>query len=247
MSDHDDDNMVMPPTPGRTLNILPVREKSSGNSSNKAKRKLDLDTAGGTSTTDHTSKKGEDITTLSQLQKKLKPFTIPKKDKSSKSTSSSSSTKDNTRDSQQPVTKKPKIDARDGPRTKTFPSIKSDIRRSQATKSPERTSGQSSSEERRIAKRLKTQAWSNILKHKRKLYVPHTSDPRLHEVDIKKETGDLFMTVNKENSSITVNVLATATILSTPVKITDHNSIIKFMSITPQLLSPLSDHPRMFK
>lgn len=88
-------------------------------------------------------------------------------------------------------------------------------------------------EEKVGARQLKVQAWARILKHKQKLYIPHTSDPRGIE---PLESLDEAKKIDKENSSKSANV--------TPVKMGDHDNIIKLMSITPKLLSPLAENPR---
>lgn len=86
------------------------------------------------------------------------------------------------------------------------------------------------SEEKVGARQLKVQAWARILKHKQKLYIPHTSDPR------GIESAEEEKKIDKENSSKAANV--------TPVKTGDHDNIIRLMSITPKLLSPLAENPR---
>lgn len=234
----EDNNIALPPTPGRTLNILPSNKASATsnreNNSKKAKRRLELEA------------------NPVLAQKKLKPFTIPKKNNKPPKDE-----KDQRYEQQKPPPpKKPKIEPNEGGegqpmktnKIKTEPhSSPSQIKPRIFIDEPKKLTP---AEETILAKRLKTQAWARILKHKTKLYIPHTSDPRSQEdgeaaaedclVDVKP-----FDVADKENSSITVNVVAT--VMTTPVKMTDHNSIIKFMSITPQLLSPLSENPRIFQ
>lgn len=230
MSDHDrtwddnDNNIAMPPTPGRTLNILPTpATKNRESDSNKAKRRLDL----------------EQNPVLSQLTKKMKPFTIPKKSKQPK--------EEHRQQQSQPMKPPPKVEKPVKVETKE-PELK-------RPKTEETRKTTTPTEDNIAAKRLKTQAWARILKLKQKLYIPHTSDPRTTQeeeqpqepsaLEPKKEDNKPIVIDDKENTSITVNVVAN--VMKTPVKITDYNSIIKFMSITPQLLSPLSENPRIFK
>lgn len=222
----EDNNNAMPPTPGRTLNILPSNQAATANrenDSNKAKRRLDLEA------------------NPVFPEKKLKPFTIPKKSKPKEDRVQ--------QPQQQPLPKKPKIEQQPPP-----PLVGGKVKAEQRSSPPTEDSKKlKPAEELRLAKRLKTQVWAKILRQKQKLYIPHASDPRgqengAEETTVPEEEFDVKPSIsntNKENTSIMVNVIAT--VMTTPVKMTDHNSIIKLMSITPQLLSPLSENPRIFK
>lgn len=119
----------------------------------------------------------------------------------------------------------------------------SDLHRSTSIKKEKLKSG----DERAISRRMKVQAWARILQHKQKLYIPHTSDPRSDEMGGRGssvEDMDVKPIVNKENSSKAANVLLRGGGgggTTTPVKFNDHDKIIKFMTTTPKLLSPLSE------
>lgn len=232
MSDYEDSNIsiALPPTPGRTLNILTTTAAAATakreNNSNKAKRRLELDA-------ESAAKDQEQQHTIKRKDK----FTIPKK---SKSTAAEEKAKHKQSHHPQPPPthlKKPKTE----PTTI-----------STGAKSEEASKKSTPLEERLIAKRLKTLAWSRILRHKQKLYIPHTSDPRMtsQEEDetvasqIKEEKIEENVKPLVEDKEISCSISMNVSIFTTPVKMSDHNSIIKFMSITtPQLLSPLSENP----
>lgn len=227
MSDYEDSNIsiALPPTPGRTLNILTTTATANRESnSNKAKRRLELDA-------ESAAKDQEQQHTIRRKDK----FTIPKK---SKSTAAEEKVKHKQSHTLQPPhLKKPKTE----PTTI-----------STGAKSEEASKKSTPLEERLIAKRLKTLAWSRILRHKQKLYIPHTSDPRMttQEEDetvasqMKEEKIEENVKPLVEDKEISCSISMNVSIFTTPVKMSDHNSIIKFMSITtPQLLSPLSENP----
>ena len=223
---------MLPPTPGRTLNILP-KERKSTDQSKKAKRRLDLGSTSVSEDKRHPEKK------------RKSSGAVPPKDENQKK-----KIKTENPNREKEVRKEPSALAKkEPPRPKDNPP-RDQLRKIKSEEPLKvKTEKQNSTDDRIPAKRLKTQAWARILKHKRKLYIPHTSDPRTKEDPecVLKEVKQEEVEVDKENSSLVVNVIATATtmtidqLMRTPIKLDDHNSIIKFMSITPQLLSPLAD------
>lgn len=267
MSDHDrtwdEDSVSLPPTPGRNLNIQTsttnIKETISSKSS-KAKRRLDLEDP----TASHSKKTSNDhrpVIPVDVLKKqKLKPFTIPKKTKPSKAAAEQevSKLKQKPKETEEVhIQKKIKTEP-DHHQTKIIrPPTEELQHHHQQLPTAKRIKTEEDNhqkklyptEERALDKRLKTQAWARILKSKQKLYIPHTSDPRTEEeeaVHDQEATEDVTpIMMDKENCHLVVNV--TATLMTTPVKMSDHNSIIKFMSITPLLLSPLAENPRMVK
>lgn len=269
MSDHDrtwddSDSVALPPTPGRTLNIsTTVSHRESSSSKNKAKRRLDLEDSVKSKCPNKTnkSKHRPPPLQLDALKKKpLKPFTIPKKinkrpEEPLKKEDQRPPPPKKIKTEQPTLPQPPKIKERppvkwykaEGEQQQVIKRIKTEEDLNVKKLKP--------AEEKVLAKRLKTQAWARILKKKQKLYIPHTSDPRQSEEALKAQEDEMAVDVkpivdhcnnnDKENSSLVINV--TATIMTTPIKMSDHNSIIKFMSITPQLLSPLAENPRMVK
>lgn len=229
-----DDSIALPPTPGKTLNILPKQKKSGGGQS--AKRRLELGS--------DSSKKVKEI--LDPLQKKLKPFTIPKKTNPKPPPIKKDDRLINPPSkaiASQPNPKKVKHEQEP---KKFTPSEHSTHFIPKKIKQESDDQKLSPTEDKTTSRRLKTQAWANILKHKKKLYIPHTSDPRTTD-ELSPSLLDDPLTMDKENSCLNLNVITTDIIQKTPLKVHDHNSIIKFMSLTPQLLSPLSEHPKIFK
>lgn len=91
--------------------------------------------------------------------------------------------------------------------------------RSTSRESKSSSNSSSSSE----SKKLKVAAWANILKFKKKLYIPWQSDPRIHHEDQMSPISG-------------INLLA-----NTPVKI-DYDEIMRNI-ILPKLVSPLHDFP----
>ena len=216
------------------MNILP-KERKSTDQSKKAKRRLDLGSTSVSEDKRHPEKKrkssGPVPPTKDENQKKKIKTENPNRQKEQRKEPSA-------------VAKK------EPPRHKDNNPPKDQLRKIKSEEPLKvKTEKQNSTDERILAKRLKTEAWARILKHKRKLYIPHTSYPRVKEdpESVLKEVKQEEVEVDKENSSLVVNVIATATtmtidqLMRTPIKLVDHNSIIKFMSITPQLLSPLAD------
>lgn len=271
MSDHDrtwddSDSIALPPTPGRTLNIstttTSVSRRESSSSNNKAKRRLELEDSVRSECPPpakiNKSKHRPPPPQLDALKKKpLKPFTIPKK------TNKRPEEPLKKEDQRPPAPKKIKTEQPTLPQIpKERPPVKwykaegeqQQVIKRIKTEEDLNVKKLKPAEEKVLAKRLKTQAWARILKKKQKLYIPHTSDPRQSEEAVKAKDGmavdvkpivDHCNNNDKENTSLVINV--TATIMTTPIKMSDHNSIIKFMSMTPQLLSPLAENPRMVK